>query len=273
MSGICKRYIKDVGDHCRESLLTPDEEKDLAKKIKKGCRKSLETLVNRNLRLVIKTSHRYEGCGADHMDLINEGNMGLIIAAKKFKATKGTKFSTYAGYWIRQKMLRYINNHGRTIRIPCHAYAVYSQLREEYERLNEAGEQLPSIPILAKKFNCTKRKIKSLLPYLNSPVSIDGALGEGADDTLEQHIPSIEDNANSHLINKEKTDIINKALSLLTKREKFIIEHRFGLCGDKKETLESIGKKLKVTRERIRQIESAALTKLKKILKGYEVEL
>jgi len=271
MLGICKRYIKDVGKSS-EDLLTPEEEQALAKKIKNGCTESLAILVTRNLRLVIKTSQKYEGCGVDYMDLINEGNLGLMIAAEKYKSDKGTKFSTYAGYWIRQKMLRYINNHGRTIRIPCHAYAAFADLRKEKQRLEDLGQELPSTSTLAKKFNCTKRKIKSLLPFLDSPVSIDGGFIEG-DDTLEQHIPAIEEDANFQLINKEKTEIISKALSLLTKREKFIIEQRFGLCGDKKKTLESIGKKLKVTRERIRQIESAALAKLKNILKEYKVEL
>jgi RNA polymerase primary sigma factor len=273
MSEICKRYIKDIGNSGGAELLTPEEEKILSKKIKKGCKESLETLINRNLRLVIKTSHRYVGCGVDSMDLINEGNLGLIIAAKRYKPTKGTKFSTYAGYWIRQKMLRYINNHGRTIRIPCHAYATFCDLKKEYERLNEMGQELPSISVLAKKFNSTERKIKSLLPYVNIPVSIDGCISDEGDDTFEQHIPSIESDANSQLIDKEKIEVINKALSLLTKRERYILEHRFGLHGDKKETLESIGKKYKVTRERIRQIERDSLLKLKNILEKNNIEL
>ena len=242
MSDICKRYIKNVADTGGTELLTLKEEEILSKKIKKGCTASLETLVNKNLRLVVKTSHRYEGCGVDQMDLIKEGNLGLIIAAKKYKPTKGTKFSTYAGYWVRQKMLRYINNHARTIRIPCHAYPVFCALKEEYERLNEIGQQLPPVSVLAKRLNCTERKIKSLLPYVTIPISIDAFIGDGAETTLEHHIPSIEEDANSQLIQKERNEIIKKCLSLLNEREKFIIESRFGLNGDKRETLESIGR-------------------------------
>jgi len=272
MPELCKRYISDLSKRDIE-VLTLEEELQLAKKIKKGCNKSLNKLIDHNLRLVIKTSQRYEGCGVDTMDLINEGNIGLMQAAKKYKASKGTKFSTYAGFWIRQKMIRYINNHGRTIRIPCHAYAIFSNLKKEYEKAKSNEERLPSISYLASKFGCTQKKIKTLLPYLESTVSVDAYIGEHGEDTLEQHIPSIEYDANILLQSKEKIQIIQRALKTLTKREKYIIEHRFGLHGDKKETLESIGKKFKVTRERIRQIESSALLKLKEILKDYEGQI
>tara|TARA_Y100001938_G_C8101570_1_gene442206 strand:- start:14656 stop:15474 length:819 start_codon:yes stop_codon:yes gene_type:complete len=272
MSELCKRYINDVSKK-DISLLSLEQELNLAKKIKKGCKQSLNELVYHNLRLVIKTSQRYEGCGVDQMDLINEGNIGLVQAAKKYKASKGTKFSTYAGFWIRQRMIRYINNHGRTIRIPCHAYAIFSELKKEYQRLLNNDENMPSLTFLASKFNCTEKKIKSLLPYLEPMQSIDSLLGEDGEETQERHIPSVELDANKLLQNKEKIQLIQKALKTLTKREKYIIEHRFGLHGDKKETLETIGKKFKVTRERIRQIENAALFKLKNFFEGYKGQI
>jgi len=268
---LCQRYIKDLSSR-DVRVLSIEEEKSLAVEIKKGCKKSLEKLIQHNLRLVIKTAHRYEGCGVDFMDLINEGNIGLCEAAKKFKVSKGTKFSTYAGFWIRQKMIRYINNHGRTIRIPCHAYSIFSALKKEYQNFLSTNGNAPSISYLARRANCTEKKVKVLFPYLESPISLDASLGEG-EDTVEQHIPSMEHDANAVLIKKEKETVIRRALERLTEREKYIIERRFGLHGDKKETLETIGKKFKVTRERIRQIESDALFKLKNILEDNGIEL
>ena len=272
MSGLSNKYVNDISKE-DVRVLTLKEELELAKKIKNGCEDSLNKIIHHNLRLVIKTSQRYEGCGVDTMDLINEGNIGLMQAAKKYKASKGTKFSTYAGFWIRQKMIRYINNHGRTIRIPCHAYAIFSELKKEYEEAKNKDKELPSISSLALKYGCTNKKIKTLLPFLESTMSIDSFIGEHGSDTFEQHIPSIDLDANSLLQNKEKIQLIQRALKTLTNREKYIIEHRFGLHGDNKETLESIGKKFKVTRERIRQIESSALLKLKELLKEYKEEV
>ena len=272
MFEVSSKYLKDIKPE-EVNVLSLEEEKDLAKKIKNGCDESFNKLIYHNLKLVIKTAHKYEGCGVDIMDLINEGNIGLVQAAKKYKISRGTKFSTYAGYWIRQKMIRYINNHGRTIRIPCHAYAIFSELKKEYEKLSMTDSNFPTPSFFAKKFNCTEKKIRSLLPYLEFPVSIDGNVGENGEETMEQHIPRIENDANQILMDKEKILIVRNALKLLNKREKYILEHRFVLNGDKKETLETIGSKLKVTRERIRQIERAALIKLRKILKDYKIEL
>ena len=272
MSDIYQKYIDDISSR-DISVLSRDEEKTLAQKIKKGCTESLNELIQHNLRLVIKTAYRYKGCGVDFMDLVNEGNIGLFQAAKKFRASKGAKFSTYAGFWIRQKMIRYINNHGRTIRIPCHAYALFAKLKTEHERFVNVNGKAPSLSYLANSLGCRKRKIKSLLPYLESPINIDAHIGEEGEETMEQHIPSVKQDANETLINKEKEKIMKNILASLEEREKYIIEHRFGLHGDKKETLETIGKKFRLTRERIRQIESETLLKLKKILQDNKIEL
>jgi RNA polymerase primary sigma factor len=272
MAEVSQKYIKDIQKNGASNLLTMDEEIELAKKIKKGCKQSLEELIHKNLKLVIKTARKYEGCGVDLMDLINEGNVGLAHAAKRFESSKNTKFSTYAGYWIRQKMIRYINNHGRTIRIPCHAYALFCSLKKEYEDYKEFHGTEPGISYLANKLNTTKRKIKSLILYVNSPIYLDGNIAESEEDKKEQHIPSETLDASDILQKKETDNLIQEALDKLTKREKYIIEHRFGMHGDKKETLEVIGKKFKITRERIRQIDKAALIKLKNILKEMKTQ-
>ena len=269
---VSHRYIKDIQQNGASDLLSLDQEKELAKKIKKGCKHSYEELVNKNLKLVIKTARKYEGCGVDLMDLINEGNIGLAHAAKKFKPSKNVKFSTYAGYWIRQKMIRYINNHGRTIRIPCHAYALFCSLKKEYQDYKEFHGTEPSVSYLANKLNSSKQKIKSLIIYVNSPVYLDGNLTDEDQDTKEQHVTLENLDASDILQKKETENLIQEALNKLTKREKYIIEHRFGMHGDKKETLEIIGKKFKVTRERIRQIEKDALIKLKNILKEMKTQ-
>ncbi len=189
-----------------------------------------------------------------------------IILLKYSCPSKGSKFSTYAGFWIRQKMIRYINNHGRTIRIPCHAYSTFCNLKKEYEYYKEKFSREPSINYLSKKLNVKKQKIKTLLPYVHNPIYLDGTLSETDEAQKEQHIAAEDLDACKILQNKETHKYINYALNKLTEREKYIIEHRFGLHGDKKETLESIGKKFKVTRERIRQIETEAISKLKIIL-------
>jgi len=273
MSEISRAYMQDVAENGGAHLLTREEEIFLIKKIKKNCKNSLEKLVYHNLRLVVKTAYKYKGCGVDMMDLVNEGNLGLITAAKKYKPSKGTKFSTYAGFWVRQKMLRYINNHGRTIRIPCHAYAVFSELKKEYLRLSETGKALPDISYLSKKLNCTKNKIKSLLPYLDPQISLNAEIGDLGEDTKADMFTCAQGDANSLLIKKERLGVIQNALAILSKRERYIIERRFGLSGDKKQTLEAVGKKLNLTRERIRQIEKSALLKLKNILNREDIEL
>lgn len=272
MPSICKRYIEDVSKKDIE-VLNLKQEKELSNKIQKGCGESFNKLIEHNLRLVIKTSQRYEGCGIDSMDLINEGNIGLMQAAKKYKASKGTKFSTYAGFWIRQKMIRYINNHSRTIRIPCHAYSIFNQLKKIFEQSKKNGERLPSVYLLSKRLDCSEKKIKTLLPYVESPVILDAELGENGEDTKETQISTNEKDASMELQLKERILFIEKALNTLSNREKYIIKHRFGLHGDKKQTLEKIGQTLKLTRERIRQIEKSALHKLSEILDYDKIQL
>ncbi len=262
-----RRYFADVGER---DLLSQEEEVLLSKKIKKGCKESFDLFVERNLKLVYSIAERYQGCGIEIMDLISEGNIGLHIAVEKFNPSRKTKFSTYATYWIRQRILKYINDNGKTIRIPTYLYPTLKRLRTAREEFFEEHSVLPTVNQLEKITKINKAKIVKLLPHFENPLSMDIKVSEEDSRSIGENLISIRSSAFENLSNKENSSIIKKALDSLSEREKYIIEHRFGLNGAPKETLETVGKKYKLTRERIRQIEAAAVKKLKIFLNKTE---
>lgn len=270
---VSERYMKDVRDNGGMlPILTADEEKALSAKISKGCKESLDEMVTRNLRLVVNTVRKYDKCGVDVMDLINEGNLGLIEAAKKYKSSKKTRFSTYAGFWIRQKMMRYINNHSRTVRIPCHAYSSFAELKKITEEFTSKYGSKPTVKFLSRKVGLSESQVKNLLPYVDSPIYLDSKISETEQEKQEVLCQSTSQTPSDKLLEKEEIDIISKALKKLNKRERFIIEHRFGFNSSDILTLEKIGEKFKVTRERIRQVEKQALEKVKNYIRQYKIE-
>jgi len=251
-------------------LLTVEEEKDLAKLIKNsnGSKKqeAKNLFIASNLRLVIKIARSYENLGLDLEDLISEGNIGLVSAVDRFDPEKGAKFSTYAGFWIRQRIMRALSNHSSIIRMPCYLKQLYLNYLKYLEAYQEKHDKKPSIKEISKFLNITEKKVKEMLEAASAIISLDCKISEDNDgDTYAEVIKDERsDDPLKCLSTKNTTEVIDRALQELDPRERKIIRKRFGLDGDKPNTLEEIGVMFSVTRERIRQIERVALLKFKK---------
>ncbi len=267
-------YLKEIGNY---PLLTMADEIELAKKIMEGDEAARQTLAESNLRLVVSIAKRYVGRGLSFLDLIQEGNLGLIKAVEKFDHTKGYKFSTYATWWIRQAITRSIADQSRTIRIPVHMSEVINKTyRTTRNLLQELGRE-PTEQELADAMNIPIEKVREILKVSADPISLDTPIGEEDDSHLgdfirDDTIMGPEDAASYSILR----DQITRLLDTLTDREQKVLVLRFGLKDGRSRTLEEVGKEFNVTRERIRQIEAKALRKLRhpsraKMLKGFEL--
>ncbi|MGN1115909.1 MAG: RNA polymerase sigma factor RpoD [Candidatus Ornithomonoglobus sp.] len=256
-----KMYLKEIG---KVNLLTAEEETALAKRMSEGDEEAKKKLAEANLRLVVSIAKRYVGRGMLFLDLIQEGNLGLIRAVDKFDYTKGYKFSTYATWWIRQAITRAIADQARTIRIPVHMVETINKLvRVQRQLVQELGRE-PSHEELAKGLNMSVEKVREISKISQEPVSLETPIGEEEDSHLGDFIkdddaPAPDDSA-SYVLLKEQLDDV---LQTLTKRESKVLQLRFGLIDGTPHTLEEVGREFKVTRERIRQIEAKALRKLR----------
>ncbi|NLP34013.1 MAG: RNA polymerase sigma factor RpoD [Clostridiales bacterium] len=267
-------YLKEIGNY---PLLTMDEEIELSKLIEQGDEEAKNLLAESNLRLVVSIAKRYVGRGLSFLDLIQEGNLGLIKAVEKFDYTKGFKFSTYATWWIRQAITRSIADQSRTIRIPVHMSEVINRTyRVSRSLLQELGRE-PTEDELAEAMKLPVEKVREVLKVSADPVSLDTPIGEEDDSHLGDFIQDDTivgpEEAATYAILKDQ---ITKLLDTLTEREQRVLVLRFGLQDGRSRTLEEVGKEFNVTRERIRQIEAKALRKLRhpsraKLLKGYEI--
>lgn len=268
-----KLYLKEIGSY---PLLSIDEEIELAKKIEQEDEDAKQTLAESNLRLVVSIAKRYVGRGLSFLDLIQEGNLGLIKAVEKFDYTKGYKFSTYATWWIRQAITRSIADQSRTIRIPVHMSEVINKTyRVSRSLLQELGRE-PTEQELSEAMKLPVEKIREILKVSADPISLDTPIGEEDDSHLgdfikDDTIVGPEDAAAYSVLQ----DQISKLLDTLTEREQRVLILRFGLKDGRTRTLEEVGKEFNVTRERIRQIEAKALRKLRhpsraRMLKGYD---
>ena len=256
-----RMYLKEIG---RVPLLTPEEEVVLAKLMEEGEEEAKRRLAEANLRLVVSIAKRYVGRGMLFLDLIQEGNLGLIKAVEKFDYRKGYKFSTYATWWIRQAITRAIADQARTIRIPVHMVETINKLiRVQRQLLQELGRE-PSPDEIAKEMNISEEKVREIQKIAQEPVSLETPIGEEEDshlgDFIEDHDARAPAEEASFTLLREQLD---EVLKTLTDREQRVLRLRFGLDDGRARTLEEVGQKFGVTRERIRQIEAKTLRKLR----------
>ena len=256
-----KVYLKEIG---RVPLLTSDEEIKLAIAIKNGDEAAKKRLSEANLRLVVSIAKRYLGRGMQFLDLIQEGNLGLIKAVEKFDYTKGFKFSTYATWWIRQAITRAIADQARTIRIPVHMVETINKVKKVSSQLLHTSGHEPTADEISAELDMPVDKVREIMRVAQEPVSLETPIGEEEDSHLGDFIPDDEApapaDAASHTLLRET---LGDVLDSLTPREEKVLRLRFGLEDGRSRTLEEVGKEFNVTRERIRQIEAKALRKLR----------
>ena len=272
-SDVVKMYLKEIG---RVNLLTLEEEQNIAKRVNEGEEYAKQQLIDANLRLVVSIAKKYIGRGMAFLDLIQEGNIGLIRAAEKFDYRKGYKFSTYATWWIRQAITRAISDQSRTIRIPVHLGETMSKLRKASRVLMQEKGRKPSEEEIAEFMDMPVEKIREIFRSSLTPISLETPIGDESDSSKlgdfvkDEKTESPESNLFRNLLRKDLDEIMAE----LSERERMVIKLRFGLVDDRPRTLEEVGKVYDVTRERIRQIEAKALKKLRhpsrlKKLRGY----
>ena len=258
-------YLREIG---KIPLLSSEEEMDLARRIVEGDKKAKDKMAEANMRLVVSIAKRYSGRGLDFLDLIQEGNTGLLRAVEKFDPDKGFKFSTYATWWIRQAITRAIADQARTIRIPVHMVETINKLLRTQRRMTQELNREPTIDELSKELDMEPEKIEYVIKIKQDISSLDAGVGrDGEDDDsvlqdfiVDEDTVSPEDSASNQLLKEQVQEI----LSSLSDREQKIVRMRFGLDNGKNHTLEEVGQEFAVTRERIRQIEAKALAKLRK---------
>lgn len=256
-----RMYLKEIG---KVPLLSADEEVDLAKRMGEGDEEAKKKLVEANLRLVVSIAKKHVGRGMQFLDLIQEGNLGLMKAVEKFDYTKGYKFSTYATWWIRQAITRAIADQARTIRIPVHMVETINRLiRTQRQMVQKLGRE-PSVEELAHELGMSVKRVQEIMKISQEPVSLETPIGEEEDSHIgdfvrDDNIPTPAEAA----ANMMRDEQIQEVISTLTAREQRVLKLRFGMIDGRCRTLEEVGKEFGVTRERIRQIEAKALRKLK----------
>jgi RNA polymerase primary sigma factor len=263
-----KLYLREIG---QVKLLTPQEEIDLAAKIKRGDKKAREDMIKANLRLVVKIAHDYEGLGLPLLDLINEGNIGLMKAVERFDPAKGGKLSTYGSWWIKQSIKRALANQSKTIRLPVHLVDKISKMRRTAMRLQEEFGREPTDDELGEELGITASRVAQLRTAAIRPASLDAPIGDDESNNFAEVVQ--DENAFTpyeELEDKTVTRMLQEMIKTLDPREATILRYRFGLDGGPEKTLEEVGQKFGVTRERVRQIQNIALTKLRKMIEKLE---
>jgi RNA polymerase primary sigma factor len=262
-TGALELYLREIG---RVQLLTREEEIALAKRIKKGDEQAREHMIKANLRLVVKIARDYEGLGLPLLDLINEGNIGLMKGVERFNPAKGAKLSTYASWWIKQSIKRALANQSKTIRLPVHVVDKVADIRQTEMKLRETLDRDPSDEEVAAELDIAPRRLQQYREAAKAPVSLEAPLGIGEEDS--DNVSEVVADANAaapfdHVLQENDSALLKEVFQTLTPREKTILAMRYGLEDDTPKTLEEIGGEFGVTRERIRQIQNEALKKLR----------
>ena len=261
-------YLREIG---QVKLLTPKEEIALAKRIRKGDKRAREKMITANLRLVVKIAHDYEGLGLPLLDLINEGNIGLMNGVERFNPRKGAKLSSYAAWWIKQCIMRALANQSKTIRLPVHVVDKVAHIRKAEVKLREAFDREPTDQEVAEHLGLNPRRIQQYRDASKAPVSLDAPIGRDEPQRISEVVA--DPNAAApfdRLVHENDTQLVQQVLATLTPRENKILAMRFGLDDGKAKTLEEIGARLGVTRERIRQIQEEALQKMRVKISEHE---
>ena len=261
ISNSVKLYLKSIAKY---PILTKEEELELAEKIYNGDSAAKQDLIHHNLRLVVSIAKHYMGRGIPLLDLIQEGNLGLIKAVDKYDYKKGFKFSTYATYWIKQNISKAIMDQSRNVRIPVHIIQAMSLIKKTERRLEQELRREPTEEEIAAAANLSLERVRDVMTWIKDATSLDIVVGNEEDATLGSFVEdfSIAKNFNN-AENFDRTETINKVLNTLSPREKDVIKRRFGLNNEKAETLEEVSQALKLSKERVRQIEDNALKKLR----------
>jgi RNA polymerase primary sigma factor len=254
-------YLREIG---QVKLLTPPEEIALARRIRRGDKRAREHMIKANLRLVVKIAREYEGLGLPLLDLINEGNIGLMKGVERFNPRKGAKLSTYASWWIKQSIKRALANQAKTIRLPVHVVDKVAHIRRAEVKLRETLDREPTDEELADEVELDARRVRRYRQASKAPVSLDAPVDDDGTKRVEEVVA--DPNAAApfdRLVQQTDTELVREVLGTLDRRESTILTLRFGLEDDRPRTLEEIGARLGVTRERIRQIQEQALLKLR----------
>jgi RNA polymerase primary sigma factor len=261
-------YLSEIG---KVDLLTPQQEIELANRIQQGDEEARSLMIRSNLRLVVKIAHDYANLGLPLLDLIAEGNVGLMTAVERFDPTKGAKLSTYAAWWIKQSIKRALANTGKTIRLPVHLGEKISRIRRVAMQMTEELGREPTDEELADETGIQRKKLMILKTAGLRPSSLDAPLTEGEVTSLGEIVEDAEARTPFELLlDKDNYGEVGELLEVLDERERKIINARFGLTGGKPKTLEELGEQFKLTRERIRQLQNIALTKMRRAMRSKE---
>ena len=265
------KYLQEIG---HEELLTTDQEVELAQRIRKGDKRALEKLTKANLRFVVSVAKQYQNQGLSLPDLINEGNVGLIKAAEKFDETRGFKFISYAVWWIRQSILQAIAEQSRLVRLPLNQVGRVNKIARELSRFEQEHERKPSVDEIAERVDLPEDKIADAMKANSRHVSMDAPIADGEDSSLIDFLSGDSSNTDRELAIESLKAEVSRILKLLTDKEQKVLRAFFGIDGSPEMTLDEIGEKYNLTRERVRQIKEKALRRLRhntknKLLKSY----
>lgn len=265
------KYLQEIG---HEELLTTDEEVELAQRIRKGDKRALERLTKANLRFVVSVAKQYQNQGLSLPDLINEGNVGLIKAAEKFDETRGFKFISYAVWWIRQSILQAIAEQSRLVRLPLNQVGSVNKIARELNKFEQEHERKPSVNEIAERVDLPEDKIADAMKANSRHVSMDAPIADGEDSSMIDFLAGDSSNTDRGLAIESLKAEVSRILKLLTDKEQKVVRAFFGIDGSPEMTLDEIGEKYNLTRERVRQIKEKALRRLRhntknKLLKSY----